>query len=95
MAHQIDPVVDNWYLHLDKGQRFQVTDFNEVEGTVEVQYFDGDLEEIDMANWYEMDIVPGEEPESWGGAIDIDEIDDYGTEITDTTLEDWNEESLE
>ena len=91
MTNEIDPVVDNWYMHLDKGQRFQVTDVSEADGTVEIQLFDGDLEEIELSSWYEMDIELCEEPENWSGPIDVDEIDDYGTEITETTLEDWTE----
>ena len=91
MANEIDPVVDNWYLNLDKGQRFQVTDFDEVEGTVVVQHFDGDLEEIELGNWQEMNIIPAEEPENWSGPMDLDEVDDYGAEIAENAMKDWNE----
>ena len=33
--------------------------------------------------------------ENWSGALDIDEIDDLGTEITDTLPEDWNQPASE
>jgi hypothetical protein len=55
-----------------------------------MQHFDGDLEEIDRDTWYQLDLEPIEEPENWSGPIDIGEIDDLGTEITDTTGDDWN-----
>jgi hypothetical protein len=90
MATEADPIEFNWYYHLDKGQRFCVVAVDSDGATVEIQYFDGQLEEIDLDTWYEMDIEPGDEPENWSGAVDIDEKDDLGTEITDTPLEDWN-----
>ena len=91
MSTEIDPVVDNWYTHLDKGQRFIVTAVNEDEGTVEIQHFDGDLEEIEINDWYNMDIEVCEEPENWSGPLDIAEIDDFGTEVTDTSKDVWTE----
>lgn len=91
MTTEIDPIVDNWYYHLDKGQRFYVVAVDEDSGIVEIQYFDGDVEEISLDDWYDMDIELGDEPENWSGAMDIGEIDDLGTEITDTGPGDWAE----
>ena len=58
---------------------------------VEVQNFDGEINEIDFDTWYEMDVELIEEPEDWSGAYDIGEIDDLGTEVTDTMPSDWSE----
>ena len=91
MPSEIDPIVDNWYCHLDKGQRFYVVAVDEDGGVVEVQHFDGDVEEIDLKEWYEMNIETAEEPESWAGAVDVGNVDDYGTEVTDTRPADWSE----
>ncbi len=91
MPNELDPRVDQWYLHLDKGQRFIITAFDEQEDSIEVQHFDGDLEEYTLDEWRELDIELSEEPENWSGALDIAEQDDFGTEITDTSMEDWSE----
>lgn len=91
MPTENDPIVGNWYMHRDKGQRFQVVALDETGGAVEIQHFDGDLEEVDLEAWYTLDVETSEEPENWGGVLDIGEVDDYGTEITDTTPEDWEE----
>ncbi len=91
MATEADPIVDNWYYYLGKGQRFYVVAVDEDSGIVEIQHFDGDLEEITLNNWYEMNIALGEAPENWSGAMDVGEQDDFGTEITDTQPVDWNE----
>ena len=91
MPTEADPILGNWYRHLDKGQKFWVVALNEDEGLVEIQHFDGDLEEIDQDSWYELNLEPIEEPENWSGPVDVSETDDLGTEITDTTAEDWQE----
>lgn len=89
MTTEADPVLRNWYQHLDKGQKFCVVALNEDEGSVEIQYFDGDVEEIGLDGWYELDIEPIEAPENWTGPVDVAEADDLGTQITDTTTDDW------
>jgi hypothetical protein len=90
MPNELDPIPDQWYAHLDKGQRFYVTAIDEDNDTVEIQHFDGDIEEYSLEEWRELDIELSEEPENWAGALDIAEQDDLGTEITDTTPEDWD-----
>lgn len=92
MGIEIDPVVGTWYTHLDKGQRFVVIAIDESDGLIETQHFDGDLEEISLEDWYEQDIDIAEEPENWSGVMDIGTKDDFGTEITDTEMADWNED---
>ena len=95
MLNELDPIIDQWYSHLDKGQRFYVIDVNEDEDTVELQHFDGDLEEISLDEWREMQIEVSEEPENWSGALDIAEQDDLGTGITDTGKDDWAEPGMD
>ena len=85
------PVVSQWYRHRDKGQRFQVTAIDKTEDMVEIQHFDGDVEELDRDSWYELDIEPIEPPEDWTGPLDDVEKDDLGYTETDMTKSDWNE----
>jgi hypothetical protein len=90
MNTEAKPIIGDWYCHLDKGQRFQVVAIDETSGTVELQDFDGTLEEYDLEIWHEMDLAPCSAPESWAGAVDVGNKDDYGTEVTDTQGHDWN-----
>jgi hypothetical protein len=48
MTTESDPIIGNWYCHLDKGQRFQVVAIDEEKETVEVQNFDGNLNEYEI-----------------------------------------------
>lgn len=91
MNGEYEPIIGNWYRHLDKGQSFQVVAVDEETGTIELQHFDGDLEEVDRETWMTLPIQPIEEPENWSGAFDIGEVDDLGTEVTDTAAGDWSE----
>jgi len=91
MRNELDPIIDQWYAHLDKGQRFFVLAVDEDENTVEIQHFDGDIEELSLDEWRNLKIELSEEPENWAGALDIAEKDDLGTGVTDTSAGDWSE----
>ena len=78
MINEIDPVVGNWYRHLDKGEYFTVVAVSDEDETVDIQHFDGDVEELDFAAWRAQDIELAEPPEDWTGPMDgveADEID--------------------
>jgi hypothetical protein len=91
MQMNLKPIINQWYRHLDKGQRFFVTAVDEDDATVEVQHFDGDVEEFDTSEWYQQKIEPIEQPEDWTGPVDDIERDDLGYSETDMTEEDWAE----
>ena len=91
MPNELDPQVDQWYAHLDKGQRFYVTAIDDENNTVEIQHFDGDIEEFSLDEWRDLEIELSVEPENWSGALDIAEQDDLGTGVTDTEPDDWDE----
>jgi hypothetical protein len=90
MTTDTDPIVSSWYQHLDKGQKFQVVAVDESESVIDIQYFDGDIEEIDLDDWYLMDIEQIESPEDISGALDISEPDDLGSSFSDSNPEDWD-----
>jgi hypothetical protein len=85
------PQVGNWYNHLDKGQLFRVISIDEEEDVIELQHFDGDLEEIESAEWYAMKIEPAAEPEDWTGPLDDVATDDLGYSETAMEEKDWQD----
>ncbi len=91
MTTSLKPAVAQWYRHLDKGQQFYVTAIDDKEGTVDIQHFDGDVEEMDLDDWRELDLEAIEPPEDWTGPVDDVERDDLGYSETDMTEEDWTE----
>lgn len=84
------PIINQWYRHLDKGYQFQVVMVDEREGTVQVQHFDGDLEELDLDTWNDLEIEIIEPPEDWTGPMDDIELEDLGYTETGMSKEDWS-----
>lgn len=91
MGNEFDPIVGQWYQHIDKGQLFQVISIDEDARTIETQHFDGDIDAIDLEAWPSMAIEQASEPEDWTGPVDDVEVDDMGYTETAMRAEDWNE----
>lgn len=89
MSRDLSPVVGNWYQPLEKGQPFVVVGLDEEQGVIEIQHYDGDLEEIDAEAWSGLDLEAAEPPEDWTGPLDDVEADDLGYTETAMTSEDW------
>lgn len=73
------PLVGEWYAD-PQGGIFEVVAVDEEDGTIEVQYFDGTLEEFDAESWPELGLRPVDPPEDWSGSFDI-EREDYGVDL--------------
>lgn len=78
-----------WYMRGDKGEIFQVIGYDEDSRTVEIQTFDGDLDEIELEAWNTLPLALAEPPEDWTGPVDDIERDDLGYTETEMTGEDW------
>jgi hypothetical protein len=78
MGNRLPPIVGNWYAHRDKGALFQVVALDEVAGTVEIQEFDGGLDEVDLDEWRALSVDTAAQPEDWGGPLDDVEPDEFG-----------------
>ncbi len=89
MSTDIDPRVGNWYQRLDSQQKFEVVAVDEAAGIVQLQHFDGDLEELDLDEWYATGIEPIEAPEDWTGPVDDLERDDLGYTEPGRATTDW------
>lgn len=81
--------IGQWYLRRDKGETFQVTGLDEKAKTIEIQVFDGDLDEIDQEAWSTLPLERAEPPEDWTGPVDDVEVDDLGYSETDMSTRDW------
>jgi hypothetical protein len=87
MSTTVLPTIGEWYK--DKsGETFEVVAFDNEEGCIEIQYFDGTVEERDIDAWNEQIIQVIEPPEDWSGSLDI-EKEDYGVDLEGSHLNDW------
>ncbi len=83
--------IGQWYLRRDKGEMFLVTGTDERAGTVEVQTFDGDLDEIDADTWSTLPLERAPPPEDWTGPVDEVAPDDLGYSETEMRAGDWTQ----
>lgn len=90
MHNELDPIVDQWYQHRDKGGLIRVVAIEQPGGVIEVQDFDGSIEAIDLEAWRDMELDVAEAPEDWTGPYDDIEIDDLGySSDTNMSQRDW------
>jgi hypothetical protein len=69
------PNIGDWY-RLSGGESFEVVALDEDDGTIEIQYFDGSVEELDIedweAQWEDGTLEAAEAPEDWSGSVDVE-----------------------
>jgi len=87
MHYAPDPRVEQWY-RANTGDHFEIVALDEDDGTIEIQYFDGTVEEIDLDGWEALEASIAAPPEDWSGSVDIQQ-DDYGVEIELRHFDPW------
>ncbi|MET0987104.1 MAG: DUF6763 family protein [Steroidobacteraceae bacterium] len=90
MGRDYDPVAGKWYEDLEENEVFQVLSVDPDEEIVEIQYENGDIEEIDLDTWHELDLEHAEKPEGWSD--DIDDADEDAVEEEEEEDDDWDED---
>ena len=73
------PIVGAWY-QLPEGETLEVVALDLEEQTIEVQFYDGTVEEYDFDTWNELELQAAEPPEDWSGSLDVSK-DDYGVDL--------------
>jgi len=68
VGREYEPTVGQWYDDLENDETFQVLRVDEDREIVEIQHLDGDIEELDVDDWAELDLELTEEPEGWSGS---------------------------
>ncbi len=69
------PLIGHWYRR-GNFKLFEVVALDEQDKTIELQHFDGTIEEVDLEAWAELLTVEIAAPEDWSGSVDMDP-DDY------------------
>jgi uncharacterized protein DUF6763 len=104
VAREYEPVAGQWYENIDENDSFRVLSVDEDSELIEIEYLDGDIEELDLDTWQELDLNKIEQPEGWSAseAKDEDEEDEKEDEDWDEDEdddedddEDWDEDEEE
>ena len=64
------PIVGRWYQRADRPQPFQVVATDDDGQTVEIEYFDGTVDEWPLSHWHGLDIETSGAPPDPSGALD-------------------------
>ena len=93
MSREYAPVPGKWYENKEEEETFRVLSVDEDDELVEIEYLDGEIEELDLDTWHELDLEPTEEPEGWSDdADDADEDDEDEDDDFDDEFDDLDEE---
>ena len=68
------PSIGQWFRR-PSGVTFEVVAVDEDQRTVEIQQFDGTLDEVDVENWTDLFLTEVAAPEDWSGSVDMDPED--------------------
>ena len=79
MSECVIPRIADWY-KTTSGELFEIVALDEDDRSIEIQYFDGMVEELDLDTWEELEAEAAEPPEDWSGSLDI-EKEDYGVDL--------------
>jgi Family of unknown function (DUF6763) len=88
LSRDYDPEPGQWYEDLDREDSFRVLSVDPDLATVRIQWLDGEVEDLDVDEWNELDLELAAEPEGW---VDEDAEDEEEEEDED----DWDDEDDE
>ena len=88
----MQPVVGDWYRGVTN-ELFEVVAIDDADETIEIQFFDGTVAEMEFEAWNEqlldrmLDMAAA--PEDWSGAVDV-EAEDLDREFEDNARTAWS-----
>ena len=94
MSRDYEPVKGQWYENVEEDETFRVLSVDEDAELVEIEYLDGDIEEMDIDTWHEMDLEKIAEPEGWSDK-DEEEDEEEEEELDDDEDDDWDDDDDE
>jgi segregation and condensation protein B len=94
-----EPIRGQWYENVEEDETFRVLSVDEDSELIEIEYLDGDIEEVDVETWHEMDLELTDEPEGWSDTDDEEEDEEDEEEDEDDDDDDddddWDEDEDE
>ncbi len=81
------PRIGEWYKNL-LGDAFEIVAQDDEEETLELQYYDGTIEELDRETWETLRPEAINAPADWNGSLDLASEDRINPEVWSET-QDW------
>lgn len=75
------PLIGNWYWDETLKKPFEIVAIDEASRCLELQYFTGEIEEINLDDWFAAPIVSIAIPQDWSGPYEMDK--DQRSDLSD------------
>jgi hypothetical protein len=72
MSGQVSAEIGHWYKPINQGHLFEVVAIDYDEQTIEIQDFDGSIDELEFVGWKAMIPIEIAPPEDWTGPFELD-----------------------
>jgi len=95
VSRDYEPVPGQWYENLEEEEQFRVLTVDEDSELIEIEYLDGDIEELDVESWHEMDLEKIAQPEGWSEDDEEEEEDEDDWDEDDDDDDDDDDEDEE
>jgi hypothetical protein len=95
VSRDYEPAKGQWYQNVEEDETFRVLSVDEDAELVEIEYLDGDIEEMDIDTWHEMDLEKIEEPEGWADKDEEEDEDEDEDLDEDEDDDDWDDDEDE
>jgi hypothetical protein len=83
------PAIGDWY-QAPGGLTFEVVAVDDEDGTIDIQHYDGTVEELEFDAWEDSEFIVTDPPEDYAGSLDI-EREDYGLELDRGAGRGWSD----
>jgi hypothetical protein len=95
LSRDYEPQKGQWYEDLDREESFRVLEVDPDDATVRIQWLDGEIQDLDVDQWHELDLELAAEPEGWVDETvedDEDEEEDDWDDEDDEEDDDWDDD---
>ncbi len=89
------PIIGQWYYDRTNDREFEITNIDKEEGILELQYLEGEKEEIELESWEDLNLAKIAEPADWVDENDAededkDDFDDLESLDEEDDDDDWD-----
>lgn len=90
---EMTPQIGDWYRNRENGARFEIVAIDDRTNSIEIQYFEGEVEELDEDIWEALNLEPIAAPEDWSGPFDdvepedLDSVENAGNGVRGNPLD--------
>ncbi len=92
MSRDNEPVRGQWYQNVEEEETFRVLTVDEDSELIEIEYLDGDIEELDVEAWHEMDLELTKEPEGWSDEDEDEDEEEEDEDEDEDDDDDWDDD---